>query len=104
MTEIAQTKHRRGRIFPDIQWSEERIAHWQAETKALRQRCQSIFDRLQPELIKTHYDWYIAIEPETGSYILERDQMAILKKVPQIYPNAKTFLFRINETGVCGTI
>lgn len=54
------------RIFPEIQWSEEKKAQWKAEKAAFRERCQVIFARLQPELIKTHYNWYMAVEPESG--------------------------------------
>ncbi len=105
MTETkTNRKVRRGRIFPEIQWSEEKKAEWEAEHEAFYQRCQPIFDRLQPELIKTHYNWYMAIEPDSGNYIVEQDKMVLLQKVHQTYPNRKTFLFRINETGVSGTI
>lgn len=41
---------RRGRIFPDIQWSEEKKARWKAEQEAFYQRCKVIFDRVQPEV------------------------------------------------------
>ncbi len=69
MTETKPTRQvRRGRIFPKIQWSEEKKAQWKAERAERRQRCEVIFNRLQPELIKTHYNWYMAIEPESGDY------------------------------------
>lgn len=95
---------RRGRIFPEIQWSEERKAQWQAESKAFRQRCEVIFKRVQPELIKTHYNWYIAVEPESGDYFIDRDELAAVKMSRNTHPNAPVFIFRINETGVAGTI
>lgn len=105
MTETKATcTVRRGRIFPQIQWSEEKKAQWRSEREALYQRCKLIFDRLQPELIKNHYNWYIAIDAESGNYIVDKDEMAILHKVRQTYPNTKTCVFRINETGVSGTI
>ena len=105
MTETKPTRQiRRGRIFPEIQWSEEKKAQWKAEQEDRRQRCQVVFDKVQPELIKTHYNWYIAVEPDSGNYIIEQDKMALIQKVRQAYPNTKTFLFRINETGVSGTI
>jgi hypothetical protein len=105
MTEAKSTrKLRRGRLFPHIQWSPQKIAQWKAETEALYQRCQVIFDRLQPELIKTHYNSYIVIEPDSENYIIDSDKMAILQKVRQTYPNTKTFLFQINEKGIPGTI
>ena len=92
------------RIFPENQWTQEKLDQWKTEIVEYRQRCQSIFNRLQPELIKTHYNWYIVIETEGGSYIIEQDKMNLLKKIRQIYPNKKTFLFQINETGVSDTL
>ena len=105
MTETRTNRQiRRGRIFPEIQWSEKKIAQWKAERSELRQLCKVIFNRLQPESIETHYNWYMTIEPDSGNYIVEQDKMALIQKVRQAYPNTKTFLFRINETGVSGTI
>ena len=63
---------RRGRLFPEIQWSEERKAQWRAERATFRKRCKVIFDRLKPELIKTHYNWYMAVEPESGEHFIEQ--------------------------------
>ena len=95
---------RRGRIFPEIQWSEEQKAQWQAERERLYQRCKLIFDRVQPELIKTHYNWYLAVEPDSGEYFLNKDAFLAAQKVHEKYPNVKLHVFRINETGVCGRI
>ncbi|MEH1931147.1 hypothetical protein [Nostoc sp.] len=95
---------RRGRIFPDIQWSEEKKARWKAEQEAFYQRCKVIFDRVQPELIKSHHNWYVAVEPESGDYFTDKDELAAINKSRQCYPNAPVFIFRINETGIAGTI
>ena len=95
---------RRGRLFPEIQWSEEKKAQWRAEREAFYQRCKPIFDRLKPELIKTHYNWYMAVEPDSGDYFIDKDDMVATKMCRQKHPNAIPFLFRINRTGACGTI
>ena len=95
---------RRGRIFPEIQWTEAQKAQKRAERKEFYQRCQPIFDRVKPELINTHYNWYIAIEPDSEEYFLDRDDLVVAQIAHQKYPNAKLYVFRINETGVCGTI
>jgi len=91
-------------IFPETQYSPEKKAQGQSESEALYERCKIIFDRLQPELTKTHYNSYIAIEPDNETYIIEKDKMIIYQKIRQTYPNTKNVLFRINETGVSGTI
>lgn len=105
MTETKTTRTvRRGRLFPEIQWSEEKKAQHRAEVEAIYQRCQVVFNRLQPELIKTHYNWYIAVEPDSVEYFLDKDNIGAGNMCRQKYPNAIPFVFRINETGVCGTI
>ena len=70
---------RRGRLFPEIQWSEEKKAQWRAERAAFRKRCKVIFDRLKPDLIDTHYNWYMAVEPDSGEYFIDKDDMAAIK-------------------------
>ncbi|MBD2774814.1 hypothetical protein [Iningainema tapete] len=105
MTEAKRTRTvRRGRIFPEIQWTEEQKAQWQAEREAFYQRSKPIFDRLKPELIKTHYNWYMAVEPESGEYFIDKDEIVAMNLSRQKHPNAPFFLFRINETGLSGTI
>ncbi|MEH2347821.1 MAG: hypothetical protein V7K55_07430 [Nostoc sp.] len=95
---------RRGRIFPDIQWTEEKKAQWKAEQEAFYQRSKVIFDQVQPELIKSHHNWYVAVEPESGDYFTDKDELAAIHKSRQQHPNAPVFIFRINETGIAGTI
>ncbi len=105
MTETKPTRTvRRGRIFPEIQWSEEKKVQWKAEQEAFHKRCKVVFDRVQPALIKTHYNWYIAVEPDSGEYFLDRDIELATQMARHKHPNAIPFLFRINETGACGTI
>lgn len=105
---MTEAKHirtaRRGRIFPQIQWTEEQIAKRQADREAFYQRCKPIFDSVQPELIKTHYNWYITVEPESGDYFVDKDEMTAINMSRQKHPNTPVYIFRINETGVAGTI
>jgi len=93
-----------GRLFPEIQWSEEKKAQWRAERAAFRKRCKVIFDRLKPDLIDTHYNWYMAVEPDSEEYFIDKDDMAAAKMCRQKHPNAIPYLFRINNTGACGSI
>ncbi|WP_373526081.1 hypothetical protein [Nostoc sp.] len=106
MTEVKPipTLHRR-RIFPELQWSQEQKAQRQAERKNFHQRCKEVFDRIQPELIKNHYNWYIVVEPDSGDYISDRNKEVAMQMAHHKYPNiVPLFLFRINETGISGTI
>ena len=95
---------RRGRILPKLTISPEERARKQAEIKAFRQRCRPIFERLCPELIENHYNWFIVIEPDSEDYFIDRDRMAVLLKALEKHPNAIFFTFRLNETGVCGRV
>jgi len=93
-----------GRLFPEIQWTEGQKAHYQAELESTYQRCKVVFDRLQPQLITTHYRWFMAIEPDSGDYFIEQDEKAVAQMCREKYPHIIPVLFRINETGACGTI
>jgi hypothetical protein len=95
---------RRGRIFPEIQWTEEKIAQWEAKQEAFYQRCKPIFDRVKSQYIETHYNWYMTVEPESGDYFIDKDEMTAIKMSRQQHPDAPVFIFRINETGIAGTI
>lgn len=95
---------RRGRIFPEIQWTEEQKAQREAEREAFYQRCKPIFDKVKSELFKTHYNWYITVEPDSGEYFIDKDLEAVWRKCHEKYPGKIHHTFRINETGACGTI
>ena len=95
---------RRGRLFPENQWSEEHQAEWKAKQEAFYQRCQPIFERIKPELIKTHYNWYMAVEPESGNYFVAEDELTAINSSRQKHQDAPVFVFKINQTGIAGTI
>ncbi|BAY22441.1 hypothetical protein NIES2100_22040 [Calothrix sp. NIES-2100] len=105
MTDTKPTRvTRRGRIFPSIQWTQEKKQAWKTSQEEFYQRCKPIFDKVQPELIKTHYNWYMAVEPESREYFVDKDEMTAIKMSRQKHPNCPVFVFKINETGVAGTI
>ncbi|PSB04289.1 hypothetical protein [Merismopedia glauca] len=95
---------RRGRIFPEIQWTEAQKKEWKSERQAFAQRCKLIFEQVQPQLIKNHYNWYIAVEPDSGEYFLDRDAILAAQKAHEKYPNLRLHVFCLNNTGVCGAI
>jgi len=105
MTNVKRNRTvRRGRLFREIQWSEEKKAQWRAGRATFRKRCKVIFDRLKPQLIDTHYNWYMAVEPDSGEYFIDKDDLEATKMCRQKHPNAILYLFRINNTGACGSI
>jgi len=95
---------RRGRVFPEIQWTPKQIALSKAENEAIYQHCKVIFERLKPQFIKTHYNWFMAIEPNSKAYVIDKNEQMATQRLCHQYPNAVPVLFKINETGACGTI
>jgi hypothetical protein len=106
---MTQKTHRRvprgSRIFPDRPpLSPEEIARRDAEDEAFGKRCREIFNRVYPELVADHYDWFIHIEPESGDYFIDPDEEVSFQKAKQKYPTAEILAMRLNETGTCGRI
>ncbi len=95
---------RRGRLFPEYTIPPEELARRKAERDAFGKRCRVIFDRVCPELIKEHYNWFIIIEPESEDYFIDLDEEKAAQKATEKYPNRKLCTFRLNETGACGRI
>ncbi|MCU0536524.1 MAG: hypothetical protein MUD14_21765 [Hydrococcus sp. Prado102] len=106
MTQPTPTPHqrRRGRIFPQIQWSPEEKARRKAIDEAFSQRCRAIFERVHPDLIEEHYGWYIAIEPDSGDYFIDIDKNVAHQKARRNHPNSVHCVFCLNETGATGRI
>jgi hypothetical protein len=99
-----QPVRRRGRIFPEIQWSEEEKARRIAERNAFHQRCRAIFDPIHAQLMQKHYGWYVAVEPESGDYFLDADKEMAHNNARQAHPSSIHCVFCLNETGACGRI
>lgn len=73
----------------------------------LARRCQIVFDRVYPQLIENHYNWHIAIDPDTEQYLIAPTLMGITAKIKDIYGEQSTVkltIFRLNETGTCGRL
>ncbi len=95
---------RRGRIFPEVNFSPEEIARRRAELDNFYKRCRPIFDRVQPELIQDHYNWFMVIEPDSEDYFIDPDEEVAAQKARQKHPDKELGMFRLNETGACGRI
>lgn len=87
---------RRGRVFPEKQLSPEEKARIKAEDAVFYQSCREVFERVQPELIQDHYDWFMIIEPESGEYFIDEDKKAALAKFRSKHPGKKCIIMRIN--------
>ena len=86
------------------QLSEEEKARLKAEKEEFSRRCREIFERVSPELIKNHYNWYIHIEPSSGEYFIDADEKISFQKAKDKHPNAVLMAMRLNETGAVGRI
>jgi hypothetical protein len=104
MTLSSNRTPRRGRVFPVNQLSAEEKARRQAEDELFSQRCRMIFDKVKPELIQDHYDWFIVIEPESGDYFIDPDENVARAKAGGKHPDKMRLIMRLNESGTCGTI
>jgi hypothetical protein len=105
MTESTQKpRARRGRIFPERTLSPEELARRKVEAEVFHKRCRAIFERVCPELIKEHYGWYIAVEPDSGDYFIDKDIEVASRKAHDKYPNAVHCAFCLNEIGSTGRI
>lgn len=95
---------RRGRIFPEIQWTEEEKARHKARREAFYRRCWAIFELLKPDILDKYSGWYIAIEPDSGDYFIDQNKEIASQKAREKHPSTIHHLFGINETGVSGRI
>jgi hypothetical protein len=92
-------------IFPDRpRLSPEEIARRKAENEVFAKRCRVIFDRVYPELVVEHFDWFILIEPDSGDYFIDPDHDVAFQQARQKHPTADILAMRLNETGTCGRI
>ncbi|MEA5574495.1 hypothetical protein [Calothrix sp. UHCC 0171] len=104
MTQLSQA---RSSTLPRKPISPEELASCQQQRHDLAARCRIVFDRLRPSLIDTHYNWYIAIDPDTQEYIIDPTFDGITKKVVETYGYShepKLTMFWLNDTGFCGRI
>ncbi len=94
----------RGRLFPEYQIPEEELARRRADKEERCQKARSIFDRICPELLQEHYNWYAIVEPNSGDYFIDIREESAVEKARQKHPESWLVTFRINETGACGKI
>ncbi len=97
----------RTRLFPERVLPPEEIAKRKAAKAAFGAQCRAVFEKLRPQLIKQYYNWFIAVDPENEKYLIDPSLEGLVKKIRAHYPQdgtVKLTTYRLNETGVCGTI
>lgn len=98
--------HRRSRVLPNNTVTSEELHRRKVQRHELGVQCRTIFERISPQLIKNYYNWFIVIDADSENYLLDPKLEGLLKQVHNqcINPDAKLTIFRLNETGACGTI
>lgn len=105
MTQLSRTQ--RTTTLPRKLISQEEKARRQQLRSELAARCRVVFEQVRPNEIDTHYNWYIAIDPDTEQYIIDPTFDGITKKIVEAYGYSnepKLTIFKLNETGYCGRI
>ncbi len=74
------------------------------ESEIRYQKAREFFNQLRPQLINQYSNWYIAINPDTGDYLVEQEYLKLFERLRQQPEKGKMVIFRLNETGVCGRI
>lgn len=95
---------RRSRIFAKSPISPEQLQQRRIEAEELDQRCSQYFDKIYARLGKTHYNWYVAIEIDSGYYLLDSDWESLIRRVNIYCPKGKLMMYGLNETQTCGQI
>ncbi|HIK13551.1 MAG TPA: hypothetical protein IGS52_25375 [Oscillatoriaceae cyanobacterium M33_DOE_052] len=93
---------RQGIIFPQRHLSAATHAKQKAEIAKFDADCMAIFEKVKPALIKDYYNWFMAIEPTSGDYCIDIDEIEAERKAFEKHPDAPCLIVCINETGVCG--
>jgi hypothetical protein len=105
MTQVSQP--RRTRILAPSPIAPSEKNHRTEQRDDLAKRCRAIFERLRPQLREAHYNWHIAIDPDTEEYLLDPTLLGITQKIREVYGNpdeVKLTIFRLNDTGTCGRL
>ncbi|MBD2777983.1 hypothetical protein [Iningainema tapete] len=105
MTQLSD--QRRTRILPPSPIAAEEKIRRQEKQRALAMRCRAVFERLRPQLIESYYNWHIAIDPDSENYLIDPTLLGITQKIREAYgktDKVKLTIFRLNDTGTCGSI
>jgi hypothetical protein len=104
MTQVSQP--RRSRILPPSAIAPEELHRRREKSHALALRCRAVFERLRKQLIETHYNWFIAIDPDSENYLIDSTLSGLTQQIRHEYDdtNVKLTIFRLNDTGTCGRL
>ena len=81
-----------------------RRAQSRAFTRVYKGGAGRFFAPVAPDLRAAHYNWSIAIEPDSGDYFIDPDPEVAFQKAKEKHPTARIMEMRLNEMGTCGRI
>ncbi|BAZ30104.1 hypothetical protein NIES4074_25600 [Cylindrospermum sp. NIES-4074] len=104
MTKLSQPRRSRILSYPSVKLSDS--YHRQEQRQALANRCRVVFEHLREPLMVTHYNWFIAIDPDSEEYLIHPQLQELTQQIRQTYGDneVKLTIFRLNETGTCGRL
>ncbi|WP_414553218.1 hypothetical protein [Anabaena sp. CCY 0017] len=105
MTQVYQPR-RRSRILAPSVIAPSDLDHRREHSNTLALQCRAVFERLREHLIETHYNWFIAIDPESENYLIDQTLPGLTQKIRHSYDDTdvKLTIFRLNDTGTCGRL
>lgn len=80
---------RRSRIFAQNPISPEQLQQHRVEAEELDRRGSKYFDKIYTRLGKTHYNWCVAIEIDSGYYLLDSDWENLIRRINIYCPQGK---------------
>lgn len=92
------------RIFSVNRLSPQEIECRRQAKRQLNLRCRSHFEKIRDRLLQTHYNWSVAIEPESGYYLIDKDWEKLLKRTEIYCPKSEMMIYGINQKGTCGRL
>lgn len=104
MTQVSQP--RRSRILPPSAIAQEELHRRREQSHALSVRCRTVFESLREKLIETHYNWFIAIDPDSENYLIDSTLSGLTQQIRDSYSDTHVTLtiFRLNDSGTCGRL
>jgi hypothetical protein len=105
MTQVSQHR-RRSRILPPSAIAPEELHRRREQSHALAVRCRVVFERLRESLIETHYNWFIAVDPDSENYFIDPTLPGLTQQIHDSYGHTdiKLTIFRLNDNGTCGRL
>ncbi len=64
--------------------------------KELEARCRPVFEKIMSELGNQYGGWLVAIEPDSGDYLLGQDDYEILSRARKKHPDSVFLILRLD--------